>query len=1462
MASMIRSITGKWPTPAEKCWALFYWNHIARRQTSPMHLHGLDLTDPIRQFNDYGFTMCSTIAGINCSIWDAMGLKTKYWDISLHTVPEVFYDGRYHMVDNSMSAIYTLCDGKTIAGVEDIGKEGACAASGGRVEPGHVARYHCLNATSARGFLTGADCERSLESEYGCFNPKGLKYRYYFYDWDRGHRYILNLRDGEAYTRHYKSLGTSLEFYVPNNGKDPESVNPRYRIRGNGVRTWKPTLPPNGVGAGETVFKVEGANVITSLAVKAAFERRAADDLAALAVSTTNGLAWQEVWKADKTGEVPLDTKLVEPVNGAYEVLVKATLKGSAALKSIEFQALTELNSKTQPKLLLGKNTVYVGLGEQTEAIVVWPDLQGEAYKPYAVEERNIATKEKHPGYMGVLYAAKANEDAYVTFRIDAPTDITRVTYGGRLYNRAPKSHIDFLHSFDGGKTWTKSYSLTDTKPPWDVIRYETVESVPAATRSVLFKCLWNSSAAGTDACSIYAVRMEANHKPLGPPSLPMAVTFDWSEVQKDRSPVERSHTQVVEKVPCRYTINVGGYDQPIVNSLRIANLPQAPRPAGGYSDGKDVGGEKFVYRWVSYGKNLAEGKPYTSSVPSETNWGAGDPDGKKLTDGIVGPPYAGGGTPRFGAAWKQGQHPAVTVDLGKSEACGAFRIQIGAGWPWWDALKGQVQDKVEVLTSLDGNAYASQGFFDFDLRWKDIPINHLMPDDETAQGYCFALIPAKPVQARYVRFAITPERILTVSEVQVLDFIRFEPFDLRIALPDDKVAEAPAPAPDPPGPQAAPKAELPRLKVNTVGEPPKIDGVLDDQAWSQASGSADFKLPFGETPSATTRLYVGQDKDCLYVAVECFDTAEGIEKLAAKTAQHDGPALYEDDDVELFLDPTGERQSYYQIMINPRGVTWDACHATTRNPDLRWEPRFRSAVHIGKTCWTAEFAFPWAVFDRSPKCSADWAFNVLRGRATAGESVYWSPVFDRSAHTPEKFGTLTGIAGKLPAYTPPPKKAPPAPVLKMLFDFEDPADLGGWSSPVIPGAKAKEPPVRIELAADNATSGKQSLKLTFDGGAWPAVATAAIPVKGNWSEFKTFKADVAASRPCLVGFRVLQEKSSRADSWEGNVSRWEKTELLKPGLNAIVGDLHPQEWSALKPDLGNVASFEIYLYAPHKGEAIYVDNIRLTSANEVPKPPEVRFTVPGTKLEVWGVNKLAPLVEQLKAQWQPPQGERTVEQVEAAFKARYEELKKTHPKAAMAVLRAGEGGFAGWADTHIDSHGPDGNLGGRGSNKGRYETLEVFMRHRSWLMRVDLASIPKGSSILAAELLLVRADGEPPTKPNLWVAEPCNRPWTEYEANAYEYAKDKFWKAVGGMYYGDDPDFLPIFLALGPAQGAVNTWDFTNAVRFWTDGSHENHGFFFHGAGYYWRAFSREAREVKKRPALLVVYEPKAATP
>ena len=221
--------------------------------------------------------------------------------------------------------------------------------------------------------------------------------------------------------------------------------------------------------------------------------------------------------------------------------------------------------------------------------------------------------------------------------------------------------------------------------------------------------------------------------------------------------------------------------------------------------------------------------------------------------------------------------------------------------------------------------------------------------------------------------------------------------------------------------------------------------------------------------------------------------------------------------------------------------------------------------------------------------------------------------------------------------------------------------------------------------------------------------------------------------------------------------------------------------------------------------------------------------------------------------------------------KMAFDKLKKDHPQAVMAVLREGEKGydaanpdqaFSGWKFVYLSCHGPDGPNTGRETTPPKYETVEAFMRHRSILMRADLSSIPQGAAILAGRLVITRAlasDLKPPQKPNLWVAEACNREWDDKSANCYFYAKGKLWKGVNGLYYGEDPDFWPVFLAHGPAGGgAVSVWDFTEALRFWRDGKHPNHGFFLHGdSSDYMLMYTPLAKDLKRRPAIMVIYEP-----
>jgi hypothetical protein len=354
------------------------------------------------------------------------------------------------------------------------------------------------------------------------------------------------------------------------------------------------------------------------------------------------------------------------------------------------------------------------------------------------------------------------------------------------LYNKGTNSAILMAHSFDKGKTWTADYTLEGNEKPWDVIQYVTVDQVPAKTRSVQFKYTFRCDSDEPKDVGLFNVRMEADYKAADEGFKPLEVVWTWKERQEDYSLVERSHAQAIDKIPFRYE---GGVDHPVMESMRIKVKDGNDGTKPGYSDGKDAGGKKYVPFWATYGKNFAEGKRYTLSIPSSTAYNAGDKEGEhKLTDGIAYCAYGGGVAYSYGGYWDHPSDLLITVDLEKAQKIGAFRTHVH-GYPWFDAMKGEFPDKIEVLTSVDNKEFTSQGFFNFKLRWKDLPVNFMWPDSEEFQGHMFDLILQKPIEARYLQFKVNSTRSIGITEIQALDWVKHEPFDLRIALPDEKPA-------------------------------------------------------------------------------------------------------------------------------------------------------------------------------------------------------------------------------------------------------------------------------------------------------------------------------------------------------------------------------------------------------------------------------------------------------------------------------------------------------------------------------------------------------------------------------------------------------------------------------------------------------------------------------------------------
>jgi len=204
---------------------------------------------------------------------------------------------------------------------------------------------------------------------------------------------------------------------------------------------------------------------------------------------------------------------------------------------------------------------------------------------------------------------------------------------------------------------------------------------------------------------------------------------------------------------------------------------------------------------------------------------------------------------------------------------------------------------------------------------------------------------------------------------------------------------------------------EPPELTVTKLTKPPpRIDGVLDDEAWKEASTISKFVRAYGMESETKCRLLITYDDKCLYLGIECPEPEEQMPKLKAKVTQHDGDRIWEDDEIELFIGPTGRRDfPYYHIFVNCKGVMADS-YVTGRNEhDKSWEPKYQAEVSSGKEGWTLEMALPWECFDRTESSAAEWSFNFFHERSI-GERLFWAPVFCETTHTPSAFGRLKGM--------------------------------------------------------------------------------------------------------------------------------------------------------------------------------------------------------------------------------------------------------------------------------------------------------------------------------------------------------------------------------------------------------------------------------------------------------------------
>lgn len=192
------------------------------------------------------------------------------------------------------------------------------------------------------------------------------------------------------------------------------------------------------------------------------------------------------------------------------------------------------------------------------------------------------------------------------------------------------------------------------------------------------------------------------------------------------------------------------------------------------------------------------------------------------------------------------------------------------------------------------------------------------------------------------------------------------------------------------------------------------IDDVSRMQ-WEEAQVGYLGDVVSADAPRLETRFRACWTADSLYIRYECEDD----HVVSTMTRRDD--SLYEEDVVEVFLDPFGGGTTYYEFEVSPRGVLFDALIHNkldgNKEVDTSWIAEgFQATVTEGADGWRMyEVRIPFADLDEAgvPHSGTVWHWNVFRiddDRDGVRHYSAWSPTGIVNFHVPQQFGELVFV--------------------------------------------------------------------------------------------------------------------------------------------------------------------------------------------------------------------------------------------------------------------------------------------------------------------------------------------------------------------------------------------------------------------------------------------------------------------
>lgn len=204
--------------------------------------------------------------------------------------------------------------------------------------------------------------------------------------------------------------------------------------------------------------------------------------------------------------------------------------------------------------------------------------------------------------------------------------------------------------------------------------------------------------------------------------------------------------------------------------------------------------------------------------------------------------------------------------------------------------------------------------------------------------------------------------------------------------------------------------AQVKSVEVNSIKEHIRIDGLLNESAWTLSRYAGDFIQynPFnGAKPSCQSMIKVLYDQTAIYVGAMMYDPFPDsiYRELGLRDSEHLNADFFSVD-----ISPYDDGLNAFSFNVTASGVQIDSKISSSDEDDVTWDAVWESAVRIVDSGWIAELRIPYSAIRFSETSGQTWGVNFFRNIQRYREVSAWNFVDVTKSGVLSQMGKLTGL--------------------------------------------------------------------------------------------------------------------------------------------------------------------------------------------------------------------------------------------------------------------------------------------------------------------------------------------------------------------------------------------------------------------------------------------------------------------